>query len=468
MEAIIDVPQYVGNHAAALAADGVKTVIRYYNNKNSNKLPTKCITSAELKELHAAGLTVAIVFQQRGGSPMSPTDRAHVEDFDPASAQRDAARALALAASLGQPKGSAIYFGVDHDFTAKSDLDQIQAYFTTVRAALKNKYQVGVYGSGMLGTRLKAAGLVDHIWLAAAGFTGTQQALSAGNWSLFQNRHNLKSQIGGFGYDANLVNAATASFGQFGPTKPAETPIEVSSSPSAGAALFRVTARSGLLVRRGPGTTFPSPTGLPFGAMVTGRGLAGEWMQVDIEGDGAADGYMFAKYLEAVSGGLPIAPTPAVAEVQRRLPIDIARAELALGIAEVPGTADNPRIRLYHSTTQGGADHDETAWCSSFANYCVEQAGFVGTKSKWARSWHDSDWGHAVANADAKDGDVVVFSRVGGGQNGGHVGFYISQDATGVSVLGGNQSNRICIQRYPKSGVFGPFTYKLLSIRRAW
>jgi uncharacterized protein (TIGR02594 family) len=461
MEAIIDVAEYIGNHAGSLAAAGVKTIIRYYNNKNTRNHPTKCITSAELGELYDAGLSVAIVFEQRGGSPVGDADTSHIEDFDPANAQRDAARALSLAASLGQPKGSAIYFAVDYDFTAKGDLDRIQAYFTTIRAALKTDYLVGAYASGLIGTRLKAAGLIDHIWIANKGFTGSQDALRAGNWSLFQDRHELKSPIGGFHYDANQVNAATAGFGQFDAAGPAKTPRAVSSSESAGAALFRVTARSGLLVRRGPGTDFSSPTGLPFGALVTGRGVTDGWMQVDLEGDGAADGYMFAKYLEAVSGGQPIAPAPG------RHPIDIARAELALGVAEVPGPADNPRIRLYHSTTEGGADHDETAWCSSFVNYCVEQAGFVGTDDKWARSWHDQDWGHVVTAAPA-DGDVVVWSRVGGGDNGGHVGFFIAEDATGVTVLGGNQSNKVCIQRYPKAGAMGAFTYTLLSIRRSW
>jgi uncharacterized protein (TIGR02594 family) len=461
MDAIIDVAEYVGNHAQQLAAAGVKTVIRYYNNTNTNNFPSKCLTAKERGELHAAGLSAAVVFEQRAGAPVPPGTGPHIEDLSGAKGARDAARALVLAAAVGQPKGSAIYFAVDHDFTAAGDLAQIQDYFTKVRAALKTDYQVGVYASGLIGKRLKAAGLVDHIWLAAAGWTGTQDALRAGNWSLFQNRHEVHSPVGGFDCDTNLVNATGAGFGQFGPAGPLETPRTLASNPSAAAALFRVTARTGLLVRRGPGKDFSSPQALPFGALVTGRGLTDGWMQVDLDGDGAADGYMFAKYLEPVSGGLPIV------EAQGRRPIDVARAELALGIAEVPGAADNPRIRLYHSTTEGGAAHDEVAWCSSFVNYCVEQAGFVGTDSKGARSWHDRDWGHKVTAA--QDGDIVVFSRTGGGApaGSGHVGFFVSEDATGITVLGGNQSNSIRMQRYPKAGVLGSFTYKLLSIHRA-
>lgn len=136
-----------------------------------------------------------------------------------------------------------------------------------------------------------------------------------------------------------------------------------------------------------------------------------------------------------------------------------------MNISEFPGPANNPRIVLYHSTTTGGGAPDETPWCSSFVNYCVEQAGFIGTDSKAARSWHDTDWGRVVTAAPA-EGDVVVWRRVGAGQNGGHVGFFISRDDSGITVLGGNQSNKVCIRSFPENGPLGSFTYTLLSIRR--
>ena len=49
---------------------------------------------------------------------------------------------------------------------------------------------------------------------------------------------------------------------------------------------------------------------------------------------------------------------------------------------------------------------------------------------------------------------------------GGHVGFVVSFDATSVTVLGGNQSNRVSIATYPREGSLGGQNYKLLSIRR--
>ena len=71
-----------------------------------------------------------------------------------------------------------------------------------------------------------------------------------------------------------------------------------------------------------------------------------------------------------------------------KTPYAIAQEELLIGVTEDPQPGhDNPRIRLYHGTTSGGAMPDEVAWCSSFVNFCVEQAGLSGTDSKAARSW---------------------------------------------------------------------------------
>ena len=185
-------------------------------------------------------------------------------------------------------------------------------------------------------------------------------------------------------------------------------------------------------------------------------------MKVDVQGDGDVDGYMHAGFLEAVSGGLPLElPTG-------RRPIDVARAELDLDVREIAGSTHNPRIVMYHKTTSGGAASDETAWCSSFVNYCVEQAGLRGTDSKWAMSWHDARWGEDVTAA-PMDGDIVVFRRRSGSARGpvvgGHVGFFLSQTDDAVRLLGGNQGNRISIASFPKDGMM-TFHYRLLSIRR--
>jgi Domain of unknown function (DUF1906) len=138
MHAIIDVPRNVGEFAEQLADAGVKTIIRYYNHRNSSQLPSKALTQRELDQLFGAGLSVAVVFQQRGGAG------GNLGDLSATTGARDAARALELAASLSQPQGSAIYFGVDHDYFRASELGQLQAYFHAVRSRIGGQYRVGV------------------------------------------------------------------------------------------------------------------------------------------------------------------------------------------------------------------------------------------------------------------------------------------------------------------------------------
>lgn len=106
MQEIIDVASNVGDFASDLAAAGVKTVIRYYNHRNSSRNPSKCLTPSELQALRDAGLSIAVVFEQRGGAPLSRTDSSHIEDFGAEKGRSDAERALDLARQMEQPSGS--------------------------------------------------------------------------------------------------------------------------------------------------------------------------------------------------------------------------------------------------------------------------------------------------------------------------------------------------------------------------
>lgn len=50
-----------------------------------------------------------------------------------------------------------------------------------------------------------------------------------------------------------------------------------------------------------------------------------------------------------------------------------------IGQAQIEGKLHNPRILQYHAATKYGATDDETAWCSSFVNWCLKEAGIIGT-----------------------------------------------------------------------------------------
>ena len=127
----------------------------------------------------------------------------------------------------------------------------------------------------------------------------------------------------------------------------------------------------------------------------------------------------------------------------------IAKGEI--GVAEVPGAADNPRIQEYLKTVFNFTQHDEVPWCSAFTNWCLTQAGYEITHSALARSW--SNYGERLDKP--RLGAICVFSRGEVWQ--GHVGFFDSFAAGQYRILAGNQDDKVCYDIMPAS--------KLVAIR---
>jgi uncharacterized protein (TIGR02594 family) len=131
--------------------------------------------------------------------------------------------------------------------------------------------------------------------------------------------------------------------------------------------------------------------------------------------------------------------------------LEIAIQEI--GTKEIPGATHNPRIVEYHRSTTlnpAYASRDETHWCSSFVNWCVEKANYEGTDSALARSW--LKWGKKQEVP--RRGCVTVFSRPGSAYA-GHVGFYIGETPTRIKLLGGNQNDEVNISYYQKNRLLG-------------
>jgi uncharacterized protein (TIGR02594 family) len=127
---------------------------------------------------------------------------------------------------------------------------------------------------------------------------------------------------------------------------------------------------------------------------------------------------------------------------------EIANKEL--GIKEIKGRLHSNRILEYHSTTTLKATDDETPWCSSFVNWCVQLAELKGTNSAAARSW--LKWGNEVK--EPYEGCVVVIKR-GNSSWQGHVGFFVKEVGNNILILGGNQSNAVTVSSYSKERVLG-------------
>lgn len=76
--------------------------------------------------------------------------------------------------------------------------------------------------------------------------------------------------------------------------------LQLAKSNSGNTGQYQVNARSGLRVRSGPGTNFDVIDLLPFGRRVSVGKRQGEWVEVDLQGDGVIDGFIFANYLKPI------------------------------------------------------------------------------------------------------------------------------------------------------------------------
>lgn len=143
--------------------------------------------------------------------------------------------------------------------------------------------------------------------------------------------------------------------------------------------------------------------------------------------------------------------------------IDIA--EVFLGTKETAGRLDTPMVLAMLKLDADWPEHDEVPWCSAYVNFIAWLLRLPRSRSLGARSWLKI--GTPVPSLeDAKRGfDVVVLSRGSGIQPGpdtiaapGHVGWFDQQDGMRVRILGGNQSNSVSYEWFPR--------HKILGIRR--
>jgi uncharacterized protein (TIGR02594 family) len=154
------------------------------------------------------------------------------------------------------------------------------------------------------------------------------------------------------------------------------------------------------------------------------------------------------------------------------MPPQVTEALKLFGTLEGAGKTDNPTILGW--ARELGADiadiykADSVPWCGLFLAVVMRRSGFAPPPHPlWALSW--SSFGH-VAEVPSL-GDVLVFSRNGGG----HVGLYVGADASAFHVLGGNQADKVCIARIARTrlyaarrpGYASPVAFPILPVQLA-
>lgn len=125
-------------------------------------------------------------------------------------------------------------------------------------------------------------------------------------------------------------------------------------------------------------------------------------------------------------------------------------ARKKLGTREAAGPANSPTIlawakRLGTKVLGMIYNADSMPWCGVFVAECMDEVGITSPLfAVRAKSW--AAWGSNLRAERLAPGAVLVFERAGGG----HVGFYVAEDAEAYHVLGGNQGDSVSIVRVGK------------------
>ena len=127
-------------------------------------------------------------------------------------------------------------------------------------------------------------------------------------------------------------------------------------------------------------------------------------------------------------------------------PLWLQVAEKHKGLKEIPGPKHSPVILGWLRDLKAWWAEDETPWCGTFVAHCMREAGLPIPKL-WFRAKAWSDYGSLLRPDRLAPGAILVFGR----QGGGHVGFYVGEDAGHYFVLGGNQSNGVNVMKLGKS-----------------
>lgn len=335
--AIIDTAWDTRPFLQQLKAKGVQVIGRYYARCKQENLPEKRFAfSSEPAEILAAGMGILSIYQYRSSSKYKfdgqRLDRqGHIVNLPDANchpsasgrnpkaeATLDVRAAISQARRAGQPKGSAIYFGVDFNFSHNDIATKAKmlAYFKTLRHALKSAgYRLAAYGDGDALKVLQNAGLIDFAWIMASpAFPGSSRFHRSGRWSLVQTQVDPHWFVGGgrcgkggLPLDVNVQNPAIGGDAGFWNAQGVFSlnPARVQAIFAArrfvcnGDARLRKSARSGpddLVTGRicRQGRTRQMPDAVKFLRPIRIGRIKGKLAEVDINEDGKFDGWTWA------------------------------------------------------------------------------------------------------------------------------------------------------------------------------
>jgi hypothetical protein len=132
--------------------------------------PSKNVTAAKVRALHAVGIGVLLNWESQAGAPLAGGAKGKTD------ATEAVRQARAVIAEVGHPPSNrlAIYFSCDTDVNS-SQYVMIDAYYRQARAVCHAAgFDVGVYGEADLVTHLHRENITDAEWQTYAWSRGVQ------------------------------------------------------------------------------------------------------------------------------------------------------------------------------------------------------------------------------------------------------------------------------------------------------
>jgi glycoside hydrolase-like protein len=313
--AIIDTPNNAAKVASNLSAQNVKVVVRFFARKPQPGLREKVMASdgnmidgvREPVILIRHGLSIVSLYQYRNNLPEKFLKGLEDTGSAKAEATADAKAALEQAKLVGQPEGSAIYFGVDFNVT-RASVDPVLEYFRAIGQTVGGHYAIGVYGNGFVNRTLRQEKLVAYNWISASrSHEETVAFYNSGQWHLFQNQVDRRwfgppgKCAMGLDVDTNIQNPGVSGVGAWGAG-------EVDKSRNR--KIFdqrRFAIRATPVVQDGGKDRHgcKPDKSVPRNANVRILAQSGAWCGVDIDEDGNADGQVKAADLTSDLATMP-------------------------------------------------------------------------------------------------------------------------------------------------------------------
>ena|ERR1700688_460354 len=199
-------PAAVAAKAKALASNGIKRVILYIN--PGWLADAKTVKLAHIEALHTAGIGVAFVCEQWGGS-----DNFKHGDITAATGAHHGKVCSDYMKQLGAPAGVMCAPTVDNDVNTSQIKNLCLPYAVEFRNALDPDYAFGFYSAGALLFALENVkpGILTYPWLSnAGGWSRSHEYAATGRAAITQQRD---TKFLGLDIDPNvLLPAAEAAF----------------------------------------------------------------------------------------------------------------------------------------------------------------------------------------------------------------------------------------------------------------